>query len=63
MREGGGVEGERERRRKRHSMQHVCCTRKGEVYTMEPLNKGHLHTEAIVPHSEVVPYWEVFQKK
>ena len=30
--------------------------------TMEPLNKGHLRTEAIVPYSEVVPYWEVFQK-
>ena len=29
---------------------------------MEPLNKGHLHTECIVPYSEVVPYWEVFQR-
>ena len=28
---------------------------------MEPLNKGHLCTEGIVPYSEVVPYWEVFQ--
>ena len=32
-------------------------------YTVEPLNKGHLRTEGIVPYSEVVPYWEVFQKK
>ena len=31
--------------------------------TVEPLNKGHFRTEAIVPYSEVVPYWEVFQKK
>ena len=31
--------------------------------TVEPLNKGHLRTEGIVPYSEVVPYWEVFQKK
>ena len=29
---------------------------------MEPLNKGHVHTEGIVPYSKVVPYWEVFQK-
>ena len=28
--------------------------------TVEP---GHLRTEGIVPYSEVVPYWEVFQKK
>ena len=27
------------------------------------LNKGHLHTVGIVPYLEVVPYWEVFQKK
>ena len=26
---------------------------------MEPLNKGHLGTQAAVPYSEVVPYWEV----
>ena len=32
-------------------------------YTVEPLNKGHLHTEGIVPYSVVDPYWEVFQKK
>ena len=31
--------------------------------TVEPLNKGHLRTEGIVPYSEVVPYWEIFQKK
>ena len=31
--------------------------------TVESLNKGHLRTEGIVPHSEVVPYWEVFHKK
>ena len=30
---------------------------------MEPHNKGHLCTEGIVPYSEVVPYWEVSQKK
>ena len=30
--------------------------------TVEPLNKGHLCTEGIVPYSEVVPYWEVSQK-
>ena len=28
---------------------------------MEPINKSHLCTEGIVPYSEVVPYWEVFQ--
>ena len=28
-------------------------------YTVEPLNKGHLGTQAAVPYSEVVPYWEV----
>ena len=33
------------------------------LYTVEPLNKGHLRTEGIVPYSEVVPYWEVSQKK
>ena len=33
------------------------------LYTVEPLNKGHLRTGGIVPYSEVVPYWEVFQKK
>ena len=32
------------------------------AYTVEPLNKGHLRTEVIVPYSEVVPYWEVSQK-
>ena len=26
-------------------------------------SKGHLRTEGIVPYLEVVPYWEVFQKK
>ena len=26
---------------------------------MEPLNKGHLGTQAADPYSEVVPYWEV----
>ena len=31
--------------------------------TVKPLKKGHLRTEGIVPYSEVVPYWEVFQKK
>ena len=33
---------------------HVC--------TVEPLNKGHLGTQAAVPYSEVVPYWEVRDK-
>ena len=28
--------------------------------TVEPLNKGHLGTQAAVPYSEVVPYWEVW---
>ena len=28
-----------------------------KLNTVEPLNKGHLRTEGIVP------YWEVFQKK
>ena len=32
-------------------------------YTVEPLSKGHLCTEGIVPYSELVLYWEVFQKK
>ena len=32
-------------------------------YTVEPLNKGHHRTEGIVPYLEVVPYWEVSQKK
>ena len=27
--------------------------------TVEPLNKGHLGTQAAVLYSEVVPYWEV----
>ena len=27
--------------------------------TVEPLIKGHLGTQAAVPYSEVVPYWEV----
>ena len=31
-------------------------------YTVEPLNKGHLGTQAAVPYSEVVPYWEVRDK-
>ena len=26
---------------------------------MEPLNKGHLGTQATVPYLAVVPYWEV----
>ena len=29
------------------------------AYTVEHLNKGHLGTQAVVPYSEVVPYWEV----
>ena len=33
------------------------------LYTVEPLNKGHLHTEDIVPYLEVVPYWGVLHKK
>ena len=32
------------------------------VHTVEPLNKGHLGTQAAVPYSEVVPYWEVRDK-
>ena len=32
------------------------------LYTVEPLNKGHLGTQAAVPYSEVVPYWEVRDK-
>ena len=32
------------------------------AYTVEPLNKGHLGTQAAVPYSEVVPYWEVLDK-
>ena len=31
------------------------------IYTVE-LNKGHLGTQAAVPYSEVVPYWEVRDK-
>ena len=31
-------------------------------HTVEPLNKGHLGTQAAVPYSEVVPYWEVRDK-
>ena len=31
--------------------------------TVEPLNKGHLGTQAAVPYSEVVPYWEVCIKQ
>ena len=27
--------------------------------TVESLNKGHLGTQAAVPYSEAVPYWEV----
>ena len=30
--------------------------------TVKPLNKGHLGTQAAVPYSEVVPYWEVRDK-
>ena len=30
--------------------------------SVEPLNKGHLGTQAAVPYSEVVPYWEVRDK-
>ena len=33
-----------------------------DCYTVEPLNKGHLGTQAAVPYSEVVPYWEVRDK-
>ena len=33
------------------------------LYTVEPRNKGHLRTEGIILYSEVVPYWEVSQKK
>ena len=33
------------------------------THTVEPLNKGHLRTEGIVPYSEVVLYWEVLYKK
>ena len=40
---------------------HVLSGRKF-VYTVEPLNKGHLGTQAAVPYSEVVPYWEVQDK-
>ena len=32
------------------------------LITVEPLNKGHLGTQAAVPYSEVVPYWEVRDK-
>ena len=32
------------------------------MYTVEPLNKGHLGTQAAVPYSEVVPYREVRDK-
>ena len=32
------------------------------VSTVEPLNKGHLGTQAAVPYSEVIPYWEVRDK-
>ena len=32
------------------------------LITVEPLNKGHLGTQAVVPYSEVVPYWEVHGK-
>ena len=33
------------------------------IYLVEPLNKGHLCTEGFAPYSEVVPYWEVSQKR
>ena len=33
-----------------------------KISTVEPLNKGHLGTQAAVPYSEVVPYWEVRDK-
>ena len=32
------------------------------ICTVEPLNKGHLGTQAAVPYSEVVPCWEVWDK-
>ena len=32
------------------------------TYTVGPLNKGHLGTQAAVPYSEVVPYLEVRDK-
>ena len=37
-------------------------TRTVTTTTVEPLNKGHLGTQAAVPYSEVVPYWEVRDK-
>ena len=42
---------------------YTCCgTVYSYSYTVEPLNKGHLGTQAAVPYSEVVPYWEVRDK-
>ena len=53
----------------RNCVAHVCYSTVAKILvekisrtTVEPLNKGHLRTEGIVPYSEVVPYWEFFQK-
>ena len=40
----------------------LLSTRDFSASTVEPLNKGHLGTQAAVPYSEVVPYWEVRYK-
>ena len=37
----------------------TCVLLSSSGSTVEPLNKGHLGTQAAVPYSEVVPYWEV----
>ena len=39
-----------------HGSEDMCACK------VEPLNKGHLGTQAAVPYSEVVPYWEVRDK-
>ena len=39
-----------------------ACFNTPHFTTVEPLNKGHLGTQAAVPYSEVVPYWEVRDK-
>ena len=44
------------------SVQEPVSPRLAKGYTVEPLNKGHLGTQAAVPYSEVVPYWEVQYK-
>ena len=40
------------------------CSPKRPVFGLLviPVNKGHLGTQAAVPYSEVVPYWEVRDK-